>query len=56
LAGGHRRRDRETHPGELRTGKGMLKIVTELGVGSGTVQRAAREMRGDRPFGESAAA
>jgi DNA invertase Pin-like site-specific DNA recombinase len=44
--------------GLLRAKKGMLAIAKELGVGSGTVQRIAREMRGDqRPFdGASAAA
>ncbi len=40
---------------QLRTGKGMLKIAVELGVGSGTVQRVAREMRGERPFDGAAA-
>ena len=40
---------------QLRTGKGMLKIAIELGVGSGTVQRVAREMRGERPFDGAAA-
>jgi DNA invertase Pin-like site-specific DNA recombinase len=35
---------------QLRAGKGMLKIAAEFGVGSGTVQRVAREMRGERPF------
>ena len=34
--------------GQLRAGKGMLKIAAECGVGSGTVQRIAREMA--RPF------
>jgi DNA invertase Pin-like site-specific DNA recombinase len=34
---------------QLRAGKGMLKIASEYGVGSGTVQRIAREMEG-RPF------
>jgi DNA invertase Pin-like site-specific DNA recombinase len=34
----------------LRTKKGMLAIAKECGVGSGTVQRIAREMRGERPF------
>ena len=29
----------------LKAGTGMLKIAAELGVGSGTVQRVAREMR-----------
>jgi DNA invertase Pin-like site-specific DNA recombinase len=29
---------------QLRTGKGMLKIAVELGVGSGTVQRVKRQM------------
>jgi len=40
--------------GELRTGKGMLKIASALGVGSGTVQRIAREMRGEGPFDAAA--
>jgi len=34
--------------GQLRAGKGMLKVAAECGVGSGTVQRIAREMT--RPF------
>lgn len=34
----------------LRTGKGILKVAGECGVGTGTVQRVAREMRGERPF------
>ena len=29
---------------QLRAGKGMLKVAAECGVGSGTVQRIAREM------------
>jgi DNA invertase Pin-like site-specific DNA recombinase len=33
---------------QLRTGKGMLKVAREIGVGSGTVQRIAQEM--PRPF------
>ena len=33
---------------QLRTGKGMLKVARELGVGSGTVQRVKQEMEG--PF------
>jgi DNA invertase Pin-like site-specific DNA recombinase len=36
--------------GLLRAKKGMLAIAKEVGVGSGTVQRIAREMRGERPF------
>jgi DNA invertase Pin-like site-specific DNA recombinase len=36
--------------GLLRAEKGMLAIAKEVGVGSGTVQRIAREMRGERPF------
>jgi hypothetical protein len=28
----------------LRTGKGMLKVARECGVGSGTVQRIKQEM------------
>ena len=31
-----------------RTGKGILKVARELGVGSGTVQRVKKEMQG--PF------
>ena len=34
----------------LRAGKGMLKVAAECGVGSGTVQRIAREMAAARPF------
>jgi DNA invertase Pin-like site-specific DNA recombinase len=34
--------------GQLRAGKGMLKIAAECGVGSGTVQRVKHEMA--RPF------
>jgi DNA invertase Pin-like site-specific DNA recombinase len=42
---------------QLRAGKGMLAVAKECGVGSGTVQRIAGEMRGERPFdGASAAA
>jgi DNA invertase Pin-like site-specific DNA recombinase len=42
---------------QLRVGKGMLAVAKECGVGSGTVQRVAREMAGARPFdGASAAA
>ena len=33
---------------QLRTGKGILKVARELGVGSGTVQRVKQEMKG--PF------
>jgi DNA invertase Pin-like site-specific DNA recombinase len=40
---------------QLRAGKGMLKVAAECGVGSGTVQRVAREMRGERPFDGAAA-
>jgi DNA invertase Pin-like site-specific DNA recombinase len=40
---------------QLRAGKGMLKVAAEFGVGSGTVQRVAREMRGERPFDGAAA-
>ena len=41
----------------LRAGKGILKVAGECGVGTGTVQRVAREMRGERPFdGASVAA
>jgi DNA invertase Pin-like site-specific DNA recombinase len=36
---------------QLRAGKGMLKVAAEFGVGSGTVQRIAREMTAvERPF------
>jgi DNA invertase Pin-like site-specific DNA recombinase len=36
---------------QLQTGKGMLKVAADCGVGSGTVQRIKREMAGaDRPF------
>jgi DNA invertase Pin-like site-specific DNA recombinase len=38
---------------QLRTGKGILKVARECGVGSGTVQRIARELG---PFAASAAA
>ena len=38
---------------QLRTGKGMLKVARELGVGSGTVQRVKQEMEG--PFVGAAA-
>jgi len=31
---------------QLRTGKGMLKVARECGVGSGTVQRIKQEMKG----------
>jgi DNA invertase Pin-like site-specific DNA recombinase len=36
----------------LRAGTGILKVARECGVGTGTVQRIAREMRGEsrRPF------
>ena len=33
---------------QLRAGKGMLKVARECGVGTGTVQRIAQEMK--RPF------
>jgi DNA invertase Pin-like site-specific DNA recombinase len=35
---------------QLRAGKGMLSVAKDVGVGSGTVQRVAREMRAGRPF------
>src|SRR6201981_1002235 len=35
---------------QLRAGKGMLKVAAECSVGSGTVQRVARGMRGEGPF------
>jgi DNA invertase Pin-like site-specific DNA recombinase len=38
---------------QLRTGKGILKVARELGVGSGTVQRVRQEMSG--PFADAAA-
>ena len=41
---------------QLRTGKGMLRIAIELGVGSGTVQRIKREMEGDHPLASGEAA
>jgi DNA invertase Pin-like site-specific DNA recombinase len=42
----------------LRAGKGILKVARECGVGTGTVQRIAREMRGktSRPFDAASAA
>jgi DNA invertase Pin-like site-specific DNA recombinase len=36
--------------GLLRGGKGMLAIAKDVGVGSGTVQRIAREIRASLPF------
>jgi DNA invertase Pin-like site-specific DNA recombinase len=41
---------------QLLTGKGMLKIAIELGVGSGTVQRIKREMEEGRPLASDEAA
>jgi DNA invertase Pin-like site-specific DNA recombinase len=41
---------------QLRAGKGMLAVAKECGVGSGTVQRVAREIAGDRPFDDASAA
>jgi DNA invertase Pin-like site-specific DNA recombinase len=38
---------------QLRTGKGILKVAREMGVGSGTVQRVKQEMQG--PFAGVAA-
>jgi hypothetical protein len=38
---------------QLRTGKGMLKVARECGVGSGTAQRIKQEMKG--PFAVVAA-
>ena len=35
---------------QLRAGKGMLAIAKDLGAGTGTVQRIAREMKAARPF------
>ena len=34
--------------GQLRAGKGIIKVAREVGVGTGTVQRIAQEMH--RPF------
>ena len=34
----------------IRAGKGMLAIARDLGAGTGTVQRIAREMKAARPF------
>jgi DNA invertase Pin-like site-specific DNA recombinase len=34
----------------MRAKNGMLATDKEVGVGSGTVQRIAREMRAERPF------
>ena len=42
--------------GQLRAGKGMLKVAKECGVGTATVQRIKREMEGDRPLEGAAAA
>ena len=36
----------------LRAKKGMLAVAKECGVGSGTVQRIAREVPGEPPFDE----
>ena len=41
---------------QLRAGKGMLAVAKECGVGSGTVQRVAREMAGARPFDDASVA
>jgi len=41
---------------QLRAGKGILKVAGEAGVGTGTVQRIAREMGGSRPFGGASVA
>ena len=41
---------------QLRAGKGMLAVAKECGVGSGTVQRVAREMAGARPLDDASAA
>ena len=38
---------------QMRTGKGILKVARELGVGTGTVQRIKEEMTG--PFADAAA-
>lgn len=35
---------------QLRAGTGMLKVARECGVGTGTVQRIARELESARPF------
>ena len=38
---------------QLRAGKGMLAVARDIGVGTGTVQRIAREMaKVSRPFDE----
>jgi DNA invertase Pin-like site-specific DNA recombinase len=34
----------------LEAGKGILKVARECKVGTGTVQRIAKEMAGERPF------
>jgi hypothetical protein len=39
---------------QLRTGKGILSVAKQFKVGTGTVQRIAREMGGDRPFADAA--
>ena len=42
---------------QLRAGKGMLAVAKDIGVGSGTVQRIAREMaEASRPFDANVAA
>ena len=41
---------------QLRAGKGMLAIARECKVGTGTVQRIAREMEAARPFDDVSAA
>jgi hypothetical protein len=35
---------------QLRAGKGILKVARELGLGTSTVQRIAREMEQSGPF------
>jgi len=42
--------NRNELPSDMPAKKGMLAIAKEVGVGSGTVQHIAREMRGERPF------
>ncbi len=40
----------------LRLGTGILSVAKRCKVGTGTVQRIAREMGGDRPFADAASA
>ena len=41
---------------QLRAGKGILSVARQFKVGTGTVQRIAREMGSDRPFADAAGA